>query len=87
MSFQRPPPGGKALLTRLIEHQSRQGRTYLRGWLGGSALLAFESDGLDEQGRKVWDLYVAEPRSLPGAPKQAKLPLNRQPFAPGRGYE
>jgi hypothetical protein len=75
----RPPPGGKALLCRLTEHTSARGSRYSRGWLGGSALLAFEGEPDEQEGPLYWDLFVSEPsRPAPGAPKQGQLGLSQQ---------
>jgi hypothetical protein len=64
----------RVLLTRLTECVSSTGRTYLRGWAGANNLLGFEADEPDEQGRRIWDLFLVErapQRSLP-------LPVYRQ---------
>lgn len=79
----------RVLLAELTECVSGAGRPYLRGWLGASNLVAFEGEP-DEQGRRVWRLYLAErqPRQDAPQPRDASSrgprPVSASGEAPGR---
>ena len=58
-----PPAGppGKVLLTTLSVRTSAKGRSYLAGFLGKAAVVAFAGEP-DKFGNQTWDLFLSEPR-------------------------
>jgi hypothetical protein len=61
--------GSRVLLMQLSQRTSARGTRYLSGWLGKARVVAFIREP-DEEGRLVWDVFVAtpEPRAEANAP-------------------
>jgi hypothetical protein len=62
-------------VTRLYRKQSKEGRTYFTGRLGGARLALLKSNETADDGGEIWHLMISEaPQKTGGAPAQPEQP-------------
>jgi|KBSSwiStaDraftv2_1062776.scaffolds.fasta_scaffold00494_22 hypothetical protein len=65
-------------VTKLYRKQSKEGRSYFVGRLGGARLALLKSNETGDNGEEVWTLLISPAPQKTGAPAQPEQPPQQE---------